>query len=310
VKAILSKAIKKGTGLKLHAGGRPPAAVEVSSLGAVAATGHPPVYGFAPLPAGALTPGVAEANVRAPQAVADAIRTALDAVNPSKHAVTLLVPDMAVRVFVLDFDALPTKAAEMLPILRFRLRKMAPFDVEHAGLSYQVLSAVKGACRVLAAVTPGPVLAEYENAVRTAGYEPGALLPAALAVLETVAPNEDNEASLVAHLTHEALTTAIVTNNDLLLYRALELPQDEEHWAQELQRGVAVAMSFYEDKAGTPPRKLLYAGFAEASEFAAWLSMPELEVAELVATPDTGAATSLGQASLAGTTGALAGAGK
>ena len=25
-------------------------------------------------------------------------------------------------------------------MLRFRLRKMVPFDVEHAGLSYQVLS--------------------------------------------------------------------------------------------------------------------------------------------------------------------------
>ncbi|MDR3724584.1 MAG: hypothetical protein P4K83_08880 [Terracidiphilus sp.] len=310
MKAILSKAINKGTGLKLRAGGRPPAAVEVSSQGALAAAGHPPVYGFAPLQAGALTPGVAEANLRAPQAVAEAIRTALDAVNPPKRAVTLLVPDTAVRIFVLDFDALPTKAAELLPILRFRLRKMAPFDVEHAGLSCQVLSAVKGECRVLAAVTPGPVLAEYENAVRAAGYEPGAVLPAALAALETVAPNEENAASLAVHLSPEALTTAIVTNNDLLLYRALELPQNTEHWAEELQRGVAVAMAFYEDKTGAPAKKLSYAGFADISEFAGWLAMPELEVAELVPRPETGEATSLGQASLAGTTGALAGAGK
>ena len=53
---------------------------------------------------------------------------------------TLIVPDTAVRVFVMDFDSLPAKAAEALPVLRIRLRKMVPFDVEKAGVSYQVLS--------------------------------------------------------------------------------------------------------------------------------------------------------------------------
>ena len=52
----------------------------------------------------------------------------------------MVLPDTVVRVFVLDFDTLPAKAAEAIPVLRFRLRKMVPFDVEHAGVSYQVLS--------------------------------------------------------------------------------------------------------------------------------------------------------------------------
>ncbi len=52
---------------------------------------------------------------------------------------TLVIPDTSVRVFVLDFDSLPAKAAEAVPVLRFRLRKMVPFDVEHAALSYQIL---------------------------------------------------------------------------------------------------------------------------------------------------------------------------
>ncbi len=52
---------------------------------------------------------------------------------------TVVLPDSVVRVFVLDFDSLPSKAAEVFPVLRFRLRKMVPFDVEHAGVSYQVL---------------------------------------------------------------------------------------------------------------------------------------------------------------------------
>jgi len=135
VKEIWNKAIKRAPapgGPRKSA--RPPAAVEVTSTGALAATGTPPVYGFAPLPAGSVTPGVAEPNIQEADAVAGAIRQALEAVNPPKRAVTLVVPDTAVRVFVLEFDTLPTKQAEALSILRFRLRKMVPFDVEHASI--------------------------------------------------------------------------------------------------------------------------------------------------------------------------------
>ena len=41
----------------------------------------------------------------------------------------------------------------------------------------------QGECRVLIAVLPGPILEEYEAAVRAAGFEPGAVLPSSLAAL-------------------------------------------------------------------------------------------------------------------------------
>src|SRR5208283_1095405 len=156
-----------------------------------------------PLPADALTPSISEANLRSPDVVAAAIRYVLGEVSPRTRAVTLVVPDIVVRVFVLDFDSLPGKAAEAYPVLRFRLRKMVPFDVEHAGLSYQILAETKTECRVLAAVIPGPVLAEYEAAVRAAGYEPGAVLPSSLASLEAV---DSMEAVLTANLSAGTLT--------------------------------------------------------------------------------------------------------
>ena len=85
------------------------------------------VYAFVPLPPGALVPGIEEPNLRAPEAVTAAIRSALDEVSPRTRSVTLVLPDTLVRVFVLDFDSLPAKAAEAIPVVRFRLRKMVPF---------------------------------------------------------------------------------------------------------------------------------------------------------------------------------------
>ena len=82
-------------------------------------------------------------------------------------------------------------------MVRFRLRKMVPFDVENAGIGYQVLAQNENECKVLAAILPGPILAEYEAAVRDAGYEPGAVLPSSLAALEAI---DSMEAMLAANL--------------------------------------------------------------------------------------------------------------
>jgi type IV pilus assembly protein PilM len=221
-----------------------------------------------------------------------------------------VLPDTVVRVFVLDFDSLPGKAAEAIPVLRFRLRKMIPFDVEHAGLSYQILSEKKDECRVLAAVLPGPILAEYEAAVRQAGFEPGAVLPSSLAALAAV---DSMEAVLTANLSGLALTTAITNGQDLLLYRTLDLPEDPSQRLLEVQRGIAVAVAYYEDRLGARPRQLQYAGIgaggnSPAEDFARWIGASELTVADLAPRPATGAATPLGNLSLAGVSGALAGA--
>jgi len=288
--------------------GRPPAAVEIAPEGVLAAAlpgpGQPPVYAFEPLPAGAVVPGIAEANIRAIEPVVAAIRTALGNVSPRTRSVTVVLPDSSVRVFVLDFESLPPKQAEALPVLRFRLRKMVPFDVEHAGVSYQVLVEKKSKLKVLAAVIPGPILQEYEAAVRAAGHEPGAVLPSSLAAL---ASRDSMEAMLTANLSGVALTTSITNGQDLLLYRTLDLPENEVVRLQEVQRGIAVAAAYFEDKLQATPRQVYFAGIGGAHEFARFIDDPELTVTDLVPSPASGAVTPLGRFGIASVAGALAG---
>jgi type IV pilus assembly protein PilM len=287
--------------------------VEITPQGALAGTlasaGQATAYAFAALPEGALTPGIGEANIRMPEVVAEALRTALEATSPHSHSITLIVPDMTARVFVLDFDSLPEKAAEALPVLRFRLRKMVPFEVEHAAVSYQRLAHSggqdsAGAIKVLATIMPGPVLAEYEAAVRAAGYEPGVVLPSSLAALAAL---ESLEPILAANLSSLALTTSITSGQDLLLYRTIELPTDMAARVAEVQRSVEVAAAFYEDKLSAPARQLYYAGAVDVHEFARAVDNTGLEVVEMAAAPATGAATALGPVGFAGVAGALAG---
>jgi type IV pilus assembly protein PilM len=128
-------------------------------------------------------------------------------------------------VLLLDFDTLPAKAAEALPVVRFRLKKLLPFDADDAIVSYQITSGTrnvaKGALRVVAVAIPREVLEEYETVVRDAGFEPGAVLPSTLAAISGL--EDDGAATLVVNAGPQAITTAIVEGGVLLLHRSVDM---------------------------------------------------------------------------------------
>ena len=209
-----------------------------------------------------LIPGIAEPNIRSAETVVGSHPLRAQRNDSALSRRHLVLPDTVGSRLHARLRFLPSRAAEALPVLRFRLRKMVPFDVEHAGVSYQVLSRARPQSRLLTAILPGPVLAEYEAAVRAAGYEPGAVLPSSLAALEVV---DSMEAVLAANLSPLALTTSITNGSDLLLHRTLDLPEDPDERLAEIQRGIAVAAAYYEDKLRAPARKFTTRAFTTAA---------------------------------------------
>jgi type IV pilus assembly protein PilM len=135
--------------------------------------------------------------------------------------VTVIVPDAAVRVLFVDFDQLPSKAAEALPVVRFRLKKLLPFDADEAMVSYQVMTTGKDSVKLLAVAMPKAVLEEYESAVLAAGYLPGAVLPSTLAALAGL--DEAEAPVLVVNAGLGTVTTAIVQGGVLTLHRSVDM---------------------------------------------------------------------------------------
>ena len=114
--------------------------------------------------------------------VADTIRETLNSLGSHSRDVIALLPDAAVRVVLLDFETLPSNRQEAEGVVRFRLKKSLPFDVEKAKVSYHAQPA-NDAVRVVAAVALTTVIEEYESAFLQAGYSPGVVLPSMLAAL-------------------------------------------------------------------------------------------------------------------------------
>jgi type IV pilus assembly protein PilM len=302
---------------------RPNLACEVTPAGVVAGrrgTGSQEMFfSYAPLHPRVFSIGLKPPNFIDAAAVSNAIRQAVDEVSERETKLTVVIPDTAVRVLLLDFDSLPANAAESLPIIKFRLRKLVPFETEDAAVSYQVISNKDGMVRTIVAVSPGPVRAEYESAVRAAGYEPGVVLPSTLAALAAL---ETEEPSLLVNRNVNSVTTAITRQNQLLLYRTLELvepdgdegplreesmtPFERRYAAEELQQSVSVAIAYFEDTLAATPQQLLACGPGGAEELSHLLGDSAIPAYDLVPAPATANTKSIPPGVLAGVRGALA----
>lgn len=292
-------------------GSRPQAACEIRPEGVVAArTGKSHgemVVAFSALPEGALTPGLKVPNLGNAAAVRSAVESALGSVNPRTREVTLVIPDAAARVLLLDFDELPAKRQEALPVVRFRLRKMVPFDVETASVSYQTMAQKGEQLSVLVTVMPGDVLEEYENAVRDAGYEPGAVLPSTLAAAAAV---QSDSATLMVNHSGSSVITAVTQGDEMLLHRSMDLPADPQAREEEMAQAVITALAWYEDTLKRLPSTMVYAGpgGATAAAQARWASLvePSPRLVDLGPAEAPSAMTSVPVGVMAGVTGALA----
>ena len=130
---------------------------------------------------GAWCPDLIETNLRQPDGVYEALRDTLASLGGRSRDVIAVLPDAAVRVVLLDSEISP-KREEAEAVVRFRLKKSLPFDVDKAKVSYHVQPSNSGV-RVIAAVALLNVIEDYEAAFRQAGYEPGVVMPSMLAAL-------------------------------------------------------------------------------------------------------------------------------
>ncbi len=209
---------------------------------------------------GSLSAGLVSPVFSDRAAVSAALKTALDTVSQNGRDWTLILPDACTRVLLLDFDTLPAKPQEILPLVRFRLRRMIPFDADTAAVSFQLLNASNGApkegpIQVIAAAMPAEVREEIESLMRENEREPGTLLPATLAALAAV---PETGAHLLVHTGKDSITTAITRNGELLLYRRTEQAAAEPG---EIAQAVLVAAAYYEDTLHAPLEEVWVAGF-------------------------------------------------
>jgi type IV pilus assembly protein PilM len=220
----------------------------------------PGIEGFAieNLLEGAVAPSPVELNVVNADAVREVLQRTLSRVGGGPE-LALLLPDQVVRVFLLHFDTFPRYAEEAVPLLRWRLKKSVPFDVEDTVVSYTVQPARGEGVDVLAAVARQRIIRQYEELVEAAGFHPGVVVSSTLASLPLL---EQGRTTLLARMTERILTAVIARGDRLCVYRCTEMPVDAAALEpQALLDEVYPAVAFCQDNWGESVEQVRLAGF-------------------------------------------------
>ena len=211
--------------------------------------------GFEPLPNDALTISPLRDNIQRPEVFASKVAAAAGGTGKKRRRAVLILPDFCARVAVLDFDKFPEKPEEQASLVRFRMKKGVPFDIDDAAISYYAQNAAKGRIDLVVAAVSLEIIAKYEAPFRSVGVHPGIVTTSALATADL---EKSTGITLLAKLSGRSLTVSVFRSGVLRMVRCVELAQVTE---EEVLAIIFPTIAFVEDELTTRPDRMTLCGF-------------------------------------------------
>jgi type IV pilus assembly protein PilM len=223
-------------------------------------------YGSDRLAPGVVTPGLNSVNVHDPRALSAALRAAFDKAGVRPRRVALVIPDTAAKLSLLRFDKVPA-APDLDQLIRWQMRKAAPFKPEDAEISWVPAAPLPGGGReFLVTLGRRDIIESYMKACADAGATAGLVDLASLNLINaTLASGSAAPAGdwLVVHVAADYATLAIVRDKDLIYFRTRQLASDAD-----LTDLVHQTVMYHEDRLGGGrfTRVVLSGAFARGTE--------------------------------------------
>jgi Tfp pilus assembly PilM family ATPase len=206
----------------------PTVAVELSAHRVAGASldvrgGKPVVraHAVAPLAEGALVPSLTATNVRDRAAVVAALSRVLQQVG-SPRRIGLVIPDPVAKVSLVKFQQVPAKAQDLEQLIRWQVRKAAPFAIEDAQVSYVEGAHLADGQEFIVSLAKRDIVAEYEALCAEAGAHAGLIDLSTFNVINAVlggsgAPSGD---WLLVNVAPEWASMAILRGQELVFFRS------------------------------------------------------------------------------------------
>jgi type IV pilus assembly protein PilM len=222
---------------------------------------------FAPFEPGVLLVSPLHDNIQQPHVLLEQIRSLVPVNGHRKRRAAVILPDYCARIAVLDFDTFPSDPDEQQALVRFRLKKSVPFEVDTAVVSYVEqprLSNAKGETKVeiLAAVMSSEIVHQYETPFRDSGFHPGLVTTSSIAALNLL---DADGITLLVKLSGRILSVLVLSDNAVKLARCIEM---DEAGVLDIESVLHPTIAYIEDELKSRPKLVWLAGFGpEAGEF-------------------------------------------
>lgn len=128
---------------------------------------------FRPLATGVLRPSLRDPNVLDGEAFSRCLAEVHSLLLHRGTRLSVTLPDGVGRVFLMDVEGRFKNRGEALDIIRWKLKKSMPFDVNECHLDYQQLKVRENNdLALLVAMASRSVIAQYEELMVVAGFSP------------------------------------------------------------------------------------------------------------------------------------------
>ena len=198
------------------------------------------------LPAGAVVASISGHNILEPAAVTAAIRAVLSRLEGRISRVALIIPDVAAKVSLVRFDQVPARRDDLDQLMRWQVRKSAPFPIDDACVSYtRGAPGTSGGGEFLVVLARRDIVEEYERACAGAGVYAGLVDLATLSALNLVLTSANVPAGdwLAVHMRPNYTSIAIVRGEHVIFFR--NRPEGDEESLADLVHQTAM---YYQDR--------------------------------------------------------------
>jgi hypothetical protein len=248
----------------------PGAAVEITAKRVSAASlemrgGRPVVAAHAvePLPEGAVVPSLTAANIHDRTAVLTAVGRVLERVGRPRR-IGLIVPDPIAKVSLVRFEKVPPRAQDLDQLIRWQVRKAAPFAIEDAQVSYVAGILAPDGQEFVVTLARRDVVQEYEDLCAAHGAHAGIVDISTFNVINAVLAGGAPEPLadwLLVNVASDYTSIALLRGPDLIFFRSRGA--DGEGTLADLVHQTAM---YYEDRLqGAGFSRVMLAGASTAS---------------------------------------------
>ncbi|MBI3804494.1 MAG: hypothetical protein HY282_12115 [Nitrospirae bacterium] len=217
-----------------------------------------------PLERGVCHPSPVEKNILQMDRWREAVRSVLGPFRRLR-ALTLGLPDAAVRTLLLDLQQVPKNRKDFERLIQWHMEKTFLYPLGDSRFSYQVLARRQTDVRILATAVKKEVIEQYEMLDGERAIEVRQIAPSSFFAFNLFQPaivkNVGEKGHfLFVYLLDQSLTIQIFEGGLLSFIRVKEFPQKEEEPDQAAERffqELGSSLSFY-DGAGTRLQQLTH----------------------------------------------------
>jgi type IV pilus assembly protein PilM len=253
----------------------PPVACEISrrSVALVRLDSRNPAlvdrFAVTPLSEGLVAPSLTRPNIASMTDFQAVLKTAFAKAEIKTARLSLALPDASAKVSLHSLDTFPANENEKLQLLRWRLKKTVPFNIEEAHIASVDYKHPEGKHLVLTVCVHREVLAQYEEAFQKLGIHAGYICLSSFAAFELLAriePDLGRRAVLLLRVRRSGASSLIVQEGRVMFFRQTDAGEEEAGEAAalgsvrlpDLFDEIHPCVTYYQDKLSTQPLDRIY----------------------------------------------------